>query len=321
MITRKTSRHLLPHFFADPAFADLAVDIDRDRVHHRAHALNLPALFIYLQVLVITGAGLFLIKLKAPQILGTASFSADQIISLTNNKRTQNGLGTLTYNAQLAQAASAKAADMFANDYWAHNSPSGKTPWIFISGAGYRYVFAGENLARDFDDAGAVVDAWMNSPSHRSNLLDKNFKEIGVAVASGKLTGREGILVVQMFGASISTAPTTQIALASPVPSPLSSGVNQVAQATPSPSPLSLPAIARAEPIDTKASVLSSRQFSIAKIVSLSVIGFIFLLFAAEVLISLKRANVRLRSGLLAHLLILAFILFVVWYAVSGAVI
>ena len=318
VIARRIHHHFFPHFLVDiETVGGLA---EPNRVHHRAHALNLSFLFIYLQILLLFGTGLFVVRLKAPQILGTVTFSTDQIIALTNQKREQNGLSDLSYNSQLAAAAVAKAQNMFSENYWAHNSPSGRTPWSFITAAGYRYVFAGENLARDFEDSGAVVNAWMNSPSHRDNLLDKNFKEIGVAVESGKLTGHDGILVVQEFGASVSPSSALQ--------SRASEGKQTPATPSASPALSPLPEIASSAPGETRidngtdaVTVLASRQFSIAKIVTFSVIGFIFLLFAVEILVTLKREKVYLRSGVIAHLLLLAFVLLAVWYAVSGAII
>lgn len=309
----KLHHHFLPHFFAAPEFADEAVELSRNSVHHRAHALSVWSLFVYLQILVVFTVSLYAISQKAPQVLGAVTFSADQIISLTNQKRTQNGLPVLTYNSRLAQAAGAKAANMIAENYWAHNSPSGKTPWSFISAAGYRYVYAGENLARDFDSASSVVNAWMNSPTHRDNLLDKNFKEIGVAVVSGKLTGREGILVVQEFGAGVASQ-RAQVR-----------GENEVSdkEVTVSNTPVTdtKPVIAT-EVVQSgpETVVLASSQFSIAKSASFLLVMFIFLLFAAEVVITFRRENVSLRPGVLAHLLLLAFLLFALWYAVGGAV-
>lgn len=327
VIHRKLSHHFLPHFYVT---ADFALKLEEPhKVHHRAHALSLVSLFVYLQVLLIVSAGLYTLRLKAPQILGEVTFSADQVITLTNAKRAASGLAPVTYNPLLARAAAAKAADMFAGDYWAHNSPSGKTPWSFISSAGYKYVFAGENLARDFSDAGSVVDAWMNSPSHRSNLLDKNFREIGVAVSSGKLSGREGILVVQMFGAGVSSSPVTQVASGQASPLPKASAV-PVVRASPVPSPAVVPSpvsVAFAAPIEAAApesqtaTVLATKQFSVAKGISLALVGFIFALFLLEVLVSAKRAHVQIRSGVIAHILLLGFVLFAVWYAVGGAII
>lgn len=298
MVHQRLVHHFTPHHHEDGG-------------HHLAHGVSLLALVIYLQVLIIFGAGLWLIKLKAPQILGTASYGVDQIVALTNARRAENGLQPLVFSSQLAQAAQAKANDMLVSDYWAHTSPSGKSPWSFIITSGYRYIFAGENLARDFSDAASVVAAWMNSPSHRSNILDKNFKEIGVAVTNGKLQGREGILVVQMFGSQISQIPTSEpLVQASPTPeiSPI-----PTFRFTPEP-------VVVASAANQTVTVLASQQFSITKIGSLALVGLIFFLFVLEVIVSVRRADLTLRSGVIAHLGLLAFVLLALWYAVGGAI-
>lgn len=135
-------------------------------------------------------------------ILGYASdISVSQVVELTNQERAKSGLGQLTLNAQLSQAANEKAKDMFSNQYWSHTSPSGLEPWDFITGAGYSYRVAGENLARDFSTTRNMVDAWMASPTHRDNIMHSRYQEIGVAVVNGTLNGVETTLVVQMFGA------------------------------------------------------------------------------------------------------------------------
>ena len=322
MIRQRLVHHFVPHQHS-------AVDGDGAGEHHRAHGASLGALFAYLQIFIVLVGGFYLIAIKAPQILGTASFGADQIVSLTNGRRAENGLPPLSANGQLAQAATQKASDMFGSNYWAHNSPSGKTPWSFIVAAGYRYVFAGENLARDFNDATSVVSAWMNSPSHRSNILDKNFKEIGVAVSSGKLDGREGILVVQMFGSQVSQIPTSEkLAEVSPKPQPSASPAaiaqiqpSPVTEVSPIPSQFATPvSVAVFQTEAETATVLASRQFSIAKAVSLVFVGLIFLLFALEVLVSVRRADLSVRSGVIAHLGFLGFVLLALWYAVGGAI-
>lgn len=133
-------------------------------------------------------------------------FSASSVVSLTNAQRAQNGVGALSTNQALANAATAKANDMFAKGYFAHTSPDGKTPWDFIHEAGYNYVYAGENLAIGYSDASELMNAWMNSPSHRANIVSPNFQNIGVAVVGGKYNGVDTIIVVQEFGA-LSSAP------------------------------------------------------------------------------------------------------------------
>jgi hypothetical protein len=89
---------------------------------------------------------------------------------------------------------------MFKNNYWAHVAPDGTEPWDFILGENYDYIYAGENLAKNFSTSGDVVEAWYNSPSHKENLINKNYTEMGFAVVDGKLNGYETTLVVQMFG-------------------------------------------------------------------------------------------------------------------------
>lgn len=138
-------------------------------------------------------------------ILGFATnISVEEVVISTNQQREQLGLKPLTLNSQLSAAALAKAQDMFDNQYWAHTSPEGKQPWDFIKAANYRYKMAGENLARDFYQTSDMVQAWMNSPTHKDNIVNSQYEQIGVAVVNGKLEGFETTLVVQMFG-----APTT----------------------------------------------------------------------------------------------------------------
>ncbi|MFH1648124.1 MAG: CAP domain-containing protein, partial [Patescibacteria group bacterium] len=110
------------------------------------------------------------------------------------------GLSPLRLNSTLSEAAKQKAYDMFENDYWAHISPDGVEPWDFILGQGYDYIYAGENLAKNFSTSKQVVEGWYNSPTHKSNLLGANYDEIGLAVVNGTLNGYETTLVVQMFG-------------------------------------------------------------------------------------------------------------------------
>jgi len=112
----------------------------------------------------------------------------------------QEGEEALVLNDSLTQAALAKAQDMFTDNYWAHISPDGTEPWFFISQSGYEYVHAGENLARDFTDPQSVVKAWIDSPSHRRNITETDFEEIGVAVVDGDINGVETTIVVQLFG-------------------------------------------------------------------------------------------------------------------------
>lgn len=138
-----------------------------------------------------------------PGVLGFASqISPAKVIELTNAERLNAGVSIVKENSELNQAALAKATDMFENNYWAHISPTGTEPWYFVTQSGYKYQHAGENLARDFSNPKDVVAAWMASPTHRQNLLDDRYKDIGIAVLDGYINGVETTLVVQMFGST-----------------------------------------------------------------------------------------------------------------------
>lgn len=135
------------------------------------------------------------------------AMSAGDVYAAQNQQRVANGEAALNANGALSQAAANKAADMFRNNYWAHVSPSGTTPWYWITAAGYSYRSAGENLSNGYGTAAAVVTAWMNSPEHRANVLNGNFSDVGIAVASGVLQGQQTILVVAEYGQPYYVAP------------------------------------------------------------------------------------------------------------------
>ena len=121
--------------------------------------------------------------------------------------RARVGLGELKINATLGKAAEIKVQDMLNKNYFSHVSPDNKTPWDFIKNVGYKYLAAGENLAIDFPTAEGVNEGLMNSPTHRANILNKLYTEIGVSVGYGIFEGRETILVAQYFGKPYATQP------------------------------------------------------------------------------------------------------------------
>ena len=174
--------------------------------NHKAKMLR-PRSIVLLIGLFIMGRSIvdITIGLK-PGVLGFASqIDPDKVIELTNAERLSAGVTILKENSELDQAALAKATDMFENNYWAHVSPTGTEPWYFVTQSGYEYKHAGENLARDFSNPKDVVTAWMASPTHRQNLLDNRYKDIGVAVIDGYINGVETTIVVQLFGSTQST--------------------------------------------------------------------------------------------------------------------
>ncbi len=122
------------------------------------------------------------------------------VIDLTNAERTEGVALPLRRSNALDAAATAKAKHMAANEYFAHYAPDGTTPWEFFDGVGYVYAHAGENLAIHFSDSTEVIEAWMNSPAHRANIVDTKFTEIGVGTAKGEYDGYPTVYVVQLFG-------------------------------------------------------------------------------------------------------------------------
>ncbi len=138
---------------------------------------------------------------------GTLTMSG--VMEYTNIARAQNGgLPALTGNALLGLNAQMKLQDMFARQYFEHVSPIGIGPGDLAKTVGYAYVIVGENLALgDFRSDAKLVDAWMNSPGHRANILNAHYREIGLAVGKGVYDGRETWLAVQSFGMPLSACP------------------------------------------------------------------------------------------------------------------
>lgn len=169
--------------------------------NHRAKLLHHSYLVIIISFLLVCNVVIAGVKTNFPQVLGTTiSMSVKELLQFTNKERVKDGLPTLQLNDELSQAAKLKAQDMFAKNYWAHNATDGTTPWYFIEKAGYTYVYAGENLAKGFTTSQDTVAAWMESPTHRENMLSENYSDIGFAIEKGTLQGEETVLVVEMFG-------------------------------------------------------------------------------------------------------------------------
>jgi len=170
--------------------------------NQRPKILHYTSILYFIIFFLIGSLFLSQVKKSFSQVLGTSiNIAVQDLLQITNQKRQEEGEVPLVLNEQLSHAADLKAKNMFLENYWAHDSPRGETPWDFIKEAGYDYVYAGENLARGFTSAKDVVDAWMASPTHKENMLSSNYKDIGFALEEGNLTGeKDTILVVEMFG-------------------------------------------------------------------------------------------------------------------------
>jgi len=140
-----------------------------------------------------------LVSISADKTIAS-DITTEKVIELTNASRTEAGEAALIANSKLSRAAETKVSDMIANGYFSHTSPAGKTPWSWIQKEDYDYVYAGENLAMDFHSAEKEEEAWMASPTHRANILNQNYHEIGTAVREGIINGHETTVAVVMFG-------------------------------------------------------------------------------------------------------------------------
>ena len=183
------------------------------------------------------------------EVLGrVSSITVSELLTDTNEQRKAASLGELKINEELSQAAFMKAKDMIANNYWAHTSPSGITPWKWLADAGYNYDVAGENLAKNYPTAKATVDAWMASQTHRANILNDKYQEVGFAVVDGMLDGRSTTLVVAYYGAPASVAvqgsETDKVVYAAPVSNGVGNPLTYFGSALQSLSPATLGALA-----------------------------------------------------------------------------
>ena len=125
-----------------------------------------------------------------------------EMLAQVNAQRRKAGAPALKLNPDLQQAAQAHAQDMLARSFFAHKSPSGTTVRERSRKAGYEWRTIGENIAEGQTSVQEVVTTWMDSPGHRRNILNADFRELGVGLVIGK--GRNGeyrVIWVQNFGA------------------------------------------------------------------------------------------------------------------------
>lgn len=198
--------------------------IPHARNNYHPHILS-HRMLVLLSILLMTVkiAGISMVIVSPATVTEASAITSSTVVSLANEARVAGGLTELKQNSLLASAAQSKANDMLARQYFAHNTPTGETPWSFIKASGYSYVTAGENLAIDFTEAESVQTAWMNSPGHKANIMNKAFQEIGIGIAKGMYNGHETTIVVQMFGTPIAQKvelPSTPTVVAKPTPAP-----------------------------------------------------------------------------------------------------
>ncbi len=307
--------------------------------NHRPRILH-PEGFLVLAMLAV-GFSLFLhsstvISTKAGEVLGfSSSITAAQVVTQTNAERAKVGLPPLTVNDKLNQAATMKGQHMFSHQYWAHVAPDGTQPWQFFKNVGYHYNTAGENLARDFDNTGDMVAAWMASPTHRANMINSRYTEIGVAVINGTLLGTETTLVVQLFG-----RPQTQVAQILPDEKvKAAQDVAPAGEAQPAGAPQSELAYAQAQPTiinegGQKAEILGSgvmpitslkvpplfSPLQLTKSFFLAIIIMIVLTLMYDAFVMRNQNTVRLVGKNFAHLLLFCVVAFLLILFKGGIV-
>jgi len=215
----------------------------------RPHLVRPSGLTLVLALIVIAQFTYSFATTGGIQVLGRISdVDTPGLLQKTNDQRVEEGLAPLVTNDQLNKAAYLKAQDMIQNNYWAHTSPNGTTPWKWLADVDYNYSVAGENLAKNYPTSAATVEAWMNSPSHRDNIMNSSYTQVGFATIDGTLEGRPTSLVVAFYGTpSTATAvngetTSAQVFAAAPIGSG-STPVGYFASAAQSLSPVSIIAL------------------------------------------------------------------------------
>ena len=245
--------------------------------HHKQGKHYMKVYWPYVPMLLIVMVGLFFGSpnrtINGGVLAYATEMSSSGLLSSTNTQRAANGKAALTINSKLTSAAQTKANDMAARNYWSHNTPDGKAPWYFVEQAGYSYSKAGENLAYGFSTSSQTVNGWMNSPSHRDNMLDSAFTEVGFGYVNSASYNNSGeqTIVVAMYGqpqvagvsqtapapAPAAPAPAPSPTKSTPAPTPAPSAPTQQADPTPTPAPTEqkedtvVPASAEEQPVTT----------------------------------------------------------------------
>ncbi len=109
----------------------------------------------------------------------------EQALIVANEVRRENQLPELTLDPRITAAAQAHASDMQRRNYFDHSSPEGESPFQRMEKAGVRFMAAAENIAMGVSDPRRAFAMWLNSPGHRRNLLNKNYRRQGIGFVGG----------------------------------------------------------------------------------------------------------------------------------------
>lgn len=145
--------------------------------------------------------------LLAVLLLSVPAFAADSneitvenVLRLLNERRAQSSLRPLAADERLMRAANDRMRHMEEESYWGHRSPDGLSPFSWVTLRSYEFRSVGENLACGFETARMLVEAWMESPGHRANILSNDYEDCGIAIIDGSTKGpANGKSIVIMF--------------------------------------------------------------------------------------------------------------------------
>lgn len=175
------------------------------------------ALCLILATLIISWLALF----QSPKKISKASgISSQALLEAVNLERTKNGIHALQLNPLLTQAATTKALEMQAQNYFSHYSSTGKRGVSFVDDQGYSYQKVAENLAIYYESEQEVVSAWMDSAGHRQNIMDYSFTETGLAAVEGRYNNFETTFIVQFFAQPLPKATPKQTQPETPINQP-----------------------------------------------------------------------------------------------------
>lgn len=188
--------------------------------------------FILLIVLLLASKVFISLAMPKNKAFGS-DLTAENILSAVNKERQLRNLVTLKTDSRLSAAGQSKSEDMIARHYFSHTDPEGNYIWPKIESAGYApYLQLGENLAVEFYNTDSLLSAWMNSPTHRANILNEGFKDQGMGLAFGGNSDQYHSGITNTFG--------TLVANRTKAPSPATPPSKQTAQKIPAPKKTSL---------------------------------------------------------------------------------
>jgi hypothetical protein len=230
------------------------INMKNNRLLEKLVSLKFLLISLLTFILIIILAGLSIVGIfnqNKDEASASVMLDTRLILIRINQERVKKGINPLEFESRLESAAKAKSDDMANLSYFNHYSPSGKRGISFIPDKGYSYLVAAENLAIFFDNVDSLVNEWMQSPTHRQNILNPEYTQTGIAVSLGNFEGNSANFIAQMFA-----TPKKQIIIQQPSPAPVNNQPETTPQQNPAPKP----------PVDTKKQQEIERQQVIQQI-------------------------------------------------------